>query len=328
MYEYRSQNPIFLSPLADLFGKFVAEKKACGYRYQNEQLTLIRFDKFLVKHELTRAELPRPVVEEWTAKRIHESPKTHRMRFNLTRQFALFAKKRGCTAYIPCHRPGPSYTTKLDPYIFSHDEIRRLFVAADNLQYHHGSPLRHLVIPELIRLLYGCGLRIGEAQRLLIRDVNLDTGILTIRESKFRKDRIVPMAPELTSRLKSLNKTLGKRREETFFFPAPGDKPYCSSALYENFRHLLRKSGIHHRGRGGGPRLHDIRHTFAVHRMAKWYKEGADLNAKLPVLATYMGHQSLYSSQQYLHLTIDLFVDISSGLDRVYGYVIPRRNMQ
>jgi integrase len=328
MNKYRNQNPIFTSPLADLFGEFVSEKKACGYRYQSEQSILIRFDRFLVKQQVKRGGLPRSVVEEWTAKRMHESPRTHRIRFNLTRQFALFAKSRGCKAHIPLYRPGPSYRDKLDPYIFTRDEIRRLFTAADNLKYHHGSPLRHLVIPELIRLIYGCGLRVGEARGLRIRDVNLYMGILTVRESKFHKDRLVPMAPGLTSRLKGLNKVLGNRREEAFFFPAPGDKPYCSSAIYENFRHLLRESGIRHRGRGGGPRLHDIRHTFAVHRMVKWYEEGADLNAKLPVLATYMGHKSLFSSQQYLHLTMDLFTDISSGLDRVYGYVIPGRNIQ
>ena len=328
MHEYRSQNPIFSSPLADLFEKFIAEKKAYGYRYQSELSKLIRFDKFLVKQELMSGELPRAVVEEWTAKKMYESRRTHRIRFNLTRQFALFAERRGCKAYIPCHRPGPSHAGKFDPYIFSYDEVRRLFMAADNLKYHRGSPLRHLVIPELIRLLYGCGLRIGEAQRLLIRDVNLDTGILTVRESKFRKDRIVPIAPGLTSRLRSLKNILGKRREEAFFFPAPGEKRYCSSALYENFRDLLRGSGIQHRGLSGGPRLHDLRHTFAVHRMVKWYEEGADLNAKLPVLATYMGHQSLYSTQQYLHLTMDLFADISSRLDRIYGYVIPGRNIQ
>jgi integrase len=95
--------------------------------------------------------------------------------------------------------------------------------------------------------------------------------------------------------------------------------------LYRIFRCLLRECGIAHGGRGRGPRLHDIRHSFAVHRLERWYREGIDLSAKLPVLAAYMGHKSIRETQLYLRLTPHLFPDVCARMEQHLGHVIPRR---
>jgi integrase len=144
---------------------------------------------------------------------------------------------------------------------------------------------------------------------------------------KFNKDRLVPMAPSMLARLRKYAAVLGKRDPSSVFFPAPDGGPYSIVTVYRVFRRLLRECGIAHGGRGKGPRLHDLRHAFAVHRLENWYRQGADLEAKLPVLAAYMGHKSLASTQRYLRLTPEIFPDIRKRLDESTGHVIPRRSV-
>ncbi len=118
---------------------------------------------------------------------------------------------------------------------------------------------------------------------------------------------------------------VGQQSCDAIFFPAPHGGAYHRLTMYNIFREFLWTCGIAHGGRGHGPRLHDLRHTFAVHRLMQWDREGVDLGAKLPVLATYMGHLNLSGTQRYLQLTAELFPELSSRLDTLYGNVIPRR---
>jgi integrase len=197
--------------------------------------------------------------------------------------------------------------------------------AADALGVKPRFPRRHLILPEIFRVLYGCGLRVSEAIGLRVGAVDLRAGVLTIRQGKFRKDRLVPLAPSLTQRLRRYADALGGQPADAVFFPSRGARPYHRVTVYHAFRQLLWRCRIAHGGRGHGPRLHDLRHTFAVHRLAQWYRAGADLNALLPVLATYLGHQSVTQTQVYLRLTADLFPDLAARSEAAFGHVIPRR---
>jgi integrase len=282
--------PKYASGIGVIITDFVSEKLVLGYKYEKGREDLLRFDRFLVKKELNVCSLPRTLVEEWVRKREHESPKTHRDRFRLIRQFAKFMAQRGHDAYIPDTRFEPVAHSDFAPHIFTHRELARLFEAADHLPVSRRTPLRHIVMPELFRLLYGCGLRISEVLKLTQADTDLQQGLLTIRQTKFRKDRLVPMAPELTDRLVQFQQRLGRRPSSAYLFPSLEGRRYTEVRVYKIFRKLLVNAGIPHAGRGKGPRLHDLRHTFAIDRMTKWYQEGADLTNKLPILATYMGH--------------------------------------
>jgi integrase len=162
------------------------------------------------------------------------------------------------------------------PRIFSQEEVGRLFSAADAIHPDARSPLRYQVMPELFRMLYGCGLRVGEATRLLVRNVNLHSGVVSIYQGKFRKDRLVPMASSPTRRLQRYADYLGNRSSEAVFFPAPDARPYHRHSIYRVFRELLRKCDIPHGGKGQGPRLHDLRHYAASRimptKLAVWQK--------------------------------------------------------
>jgi integrase/recombinase XerD len=158
-----------------------------------------------------------------------------------------------------------------------------------------------------------------------VRDVDREQGIITVRQGKFRKDRLVPRAVSLGHRLRQYAARFEHRSPEAIFFPAPQGGPFHLRTVYGVFRHLLLQCGIPHAGRSKGPRLHDLRHVFAVHTLLRWYRNGEDLDAKLPLLATYLGHQNLAGTQWYLHLTAELFPEITARVDAVFGEVIPGR---
>jgi integrase len=209
--------------------------------------------------------------------------------------------------------------------VFRQEEVKNLLQAVDHLPLDRRSPLRHLIMPEVFRLLYCCGMRVGEVLRLSIADVDLDAGILSVRNAKFNKDRLLPLPMSMTVRLRQYALFMGESAPQAAFFPAPDGGPYSTVTIYGVFRHLLRKCGIAHRGRGQGPRLHELRHAFAVHNLERWYRQGENLDAKLPLLAAYLGHKNLAGTQRYLRLTPEIFPDISIRLENFLGHAIPRR---
>jgi integrase len=312
------------SPLSGLMEKFIREKRACGYRYQRESHELLRLDRFLCKIGLQYPELPRAVVDKWTAKRVYEKPSNQRLRIIRIRQLALYLRRQGIDAYVPETTKASIKRMEFTPFIFNHQQVRSIMQVADNLPPNSRCPMRHLILPELFRLLYCCGMRVSEVLHLKFSDVDLDAGMLTVRASKFDKDRLVAIAPSMAVRLRKYASVVGKGDPSAIFFPNPDGKPYSKETIYNLFRQFLWKCRIPHGGRARGPRLHDIRHSFAVHKLESWYRQGEDLNIKLPLLAAYMGHKNLVSTQWYLRLTPEIFPNIINRIEQFAGHVIPR----
>jgi integrase/recombinase XerD len=305
--------------------KFLQEKHACGYAYHEPTRILRWLDDFLVQEGLTTQELPRSIARKWLAKKAHETVRTQQRRITVIRHCSRFLLRLGYSAYVPDSTLAARSPSSFVPRILTDDEIRKLFQAVDALEPTARSPLRHLIMPEVFRLLYGCGFRVGEVLKLRVQDVDLNQGIITVRQGKFRKDRLVPPALSLINRLRKYAASFEKRSPDAIFFPAPNEGPFSLRTVYGLFRKLLLGCGIPHAGRGKGPRIHDYRHVFAVHTLRRWYRNGEDLDAKLPLLATYLGHQHLSGTQRYLHLTAELFPEITTRLDAAFGEVIPRR---
>ncbi|MCP3882678.1 MAG: tyrosine-type recombinase/integrase [Sulfitobacter sp.] len=315
----------FQSALAPLMEQFVQEKRACGYRYREAARVLAGFDRFLSEQAVPPGALPWSITGKWLAKRPHESANTHRHRISVVRQFTLFLCRQDYRADVPNELLGTKKDAEFSPRILTRAEVGKLLQAVDQLTPTARSPLRHIIMPEVFRLLCGCGFRLGEVLHLRLADVDLQQGILTVRDGKFGKDRLVPPALALVLRLRKYADRFGVRPPEAFFFPSPNGGPLNLRTVYFLFRKLLLQCGIPHAGRGKGPRVHDLRHGFAVHTLLRWYHEGADLEAKLPVLATYLGHRSLAGTQRYLHLTAELFPEITVRANAAFGDVIPRR---
>jgi integrase len=308
--------------------QFVQTKQACGYRFDEGTRLLVCLDRHLSAEGLAGCELPRALLQQWLAKQPHESARTQQCRISLARQFASYLGRLGYCAYVPERSLSAKVSSGFCPRILTHSEVQQLLQAVDQLTPNARAPLRHLIMPEVFRLLYGCGLRVNEVLHLRVGDVDLNRGILTVREAKFGKDRLVPPALPLVERLQRYAAGFGSRSADAYFFPSSQGGPLSHSAVYWLYRKLLLRCGIAHGGRGKGPRVHDLRHTMAVHCLLRWYREGADLDAKLPVLATYLGHQALTGTQHYLHLTAELFPEVTARADAAFGDVIPRRLAQ
>ena len=318
------ENHLLLSTLAVPIEGYIAEKRAVGYKFEVGAERLKRFDSFVHSRCLTEAVLTKQLVVEWTVRKPNETVSTRCGRISLLRGLAEYMNRIGCSAYVY-----PKSMVTVDrytyiPYIFSNDEIKRIFEVCDNYKPNSCTPNRHLILPLLFRMLYGCGLRLSEAMNLTRQDVDLKKGSLYIHNTKFNKERILPMADSVTERCREYCKTVNiGKMGNSFFFPSPYGGHYSEGTVYSLFREVLRQAQISHLGRGKGPRIHDFRHVFAVNCLKKWVLDGRDLNNCLPYLSAYLGHEDMRGSQRYLRLTADLYPDITSKVEKYCSYIIP-----
>ena len=182
-----------------------------------------------------------------------------------------------------------------------------------------------MVLPLLFRLLYCCGLRVSEATHLKVSDVDIEEGSLNIRKAKFGKERRVPVSQEIIGRLRAYSARVRSvtAAQDSVFLPSPSGQELSRKTVYGNFRTFLWEAGISHGGPGKGPRVHDLRHTYAVHCLKRWVEEGKDLSAYLPLLTAYLGHTHFRETSYYLRLTADLYPTITAQVERAFGEIVP-----
>lgn len=288
---------------------------------------LNEFSRFILAFGCPENTLTKEAVQAWVARKPTDSDRNQYARFSLISQFSKYMERMGYPAYVPGRDEIGKLHKSFVPYIFSHEEIRAFFEAADAMTCppKSGAPRRRLIMPVLFRMLYRCGLRVSEATNLLAGDVDLEQGILTIRNSKFGKTRYVPMSAELTAVCDAYAETrLVGPAGADWFFAAPDGGHYSDRAIYSIFRELLWKAGISHGGRGNGPRMHDFRHTFCVHSLQRWTMQGFDPTTLLPRLTAYLGHNDFAATEQYLRMTAEAYPEVSRLMEEKYGYIIPR----
>jgi len=184
-------------------------------------------------------------------------------------------------------------------------------------------------LPVLFRLLYATGIRTGEAMSLSINDVDVERNNLKIRDSKNGKERLIPFSESLSENLQDYLKYRNQRPivkgiNHLFVHPAGGIS--TSYIAYKWFRKILFRSGISHQGKGAGPRVHDFRHTFAVHSLVSMCEQGLDLYYSLPILSTYLGHQSLAATDKYVRLTAEMYPSLIKSVNKVCPHIFPELN--
>jgi len=303
--------------LAECIDAYVAVKRSLGMRFRSEAELLRAFGRAMgnidivaVNPEAVRAFLAGtgPVTAFWQQKWI------------VLRGFYRFALSRGFAATSPVPGTAPRFPPPLTPYIYSRDELTRLLGATDALQDPR-CPLRALTFRTLVLLLYGTGMRIGEALALTVEDVDIGQRLVTVRDTKFFKTRLVPTGPHLTHALAAY---LARRRhlprpagEASAFFATRTGRALCYDVANLLFRRVRQRAGIRReRDARYQPRLHDLRHTAAVHRLIAWYQAGADVHRLLPHLATYLGHVDIASTQRYLSMTPELLREASQRFEQ------------
>jgi len=298
--------------LATLVSEFIGFKQSLGARYDTSGKILRSFCRRMGNVHVGQVQ-PHQV----QAFLIGEGSLTLTWfrKFSILRRFYDYAIHRGYAAGSPLPTVKPKPPEAFRAYIYTTDEIRRLLTATAQLQT-PGSPHRGEVFRMFLLLLYGSGLRRAEALSLTLADINLHDSLLTIRDSKFFKSRLVPMGPKLAAELSAY-----VERRKRWPFPKGPDSPLLPSGAgvpihgrnaVWYFCKLRDWAGIRRQdGACYQPRLHDLRHTFAVHRLIHWYRQGADVQRLLPQLSTYLGHLELANTQHYLSLTPELLQEAS-----------------
>lgn len=240
------------------------------------------------------------------------------------RGFFSYLITRGYLMASPLPPTAPRVPRSFQAYIYSHDELRRLLDATSILETTR-SPHQPLTFRTLLLVLYGAGLRPSEALRLRCCDVDLADRILAIWDTKFFKSRLVPIGADLC-------KALGNYWTARRLLPVPDETRsvfFCTrtghaislAKLESVFVRLREHAGIRRPAADRWqPRLHDLRHAFAVHRVIAWYREGADVQACLPLLATYLGHINLSGTQTYLTMTPELLGEASLRFERYAAF--------
>ncbi len=312
----------FKSDIAPLLTSFFEEKHRLGCKYTGIDTYLLSFDRFLLDKDCKES-LSKEIMLEWVEPKAHQKSATIEHNIQIMQRLADFMNRNKFPTYRLSNELIPMRTHDFTPYIFTYDEIARIIAVFDGFKYNKISPKRHIVYPLLIRVLSFCGLRASEALNLKVKDVDFENGSFILRNTKTYQDRIIPLDENLKQRFISYKEQMGFRTGEDYFFTAPDGFRYSIATIDTTFRNALYEAGIPYRGKGKGPRLHDLRHTFCVHSLQKLTESGQDPNAVLPVLMTYLGHKSVSATGRYVHLSAESYPALLKQTEALFSSLIP-----
>jgi integrase/recombinase XerD len=305
--------------------QFLAHKHALGHRYQQEARVL----RWLQRHveQGGGRDLNAEWFESWLASFKDRHPNTRRKWYQIARLFCAYRRRSEPGCFLPTVEGAPKHQPHITPVIIEPGQIARMLGIASELPKTTRSPLRAPALRLAVVLLYTCGLRIGELLRLTLGDLEERETVLRIRESKFHKSRLVPLSSSATHELQDYLRKRGKT------FAAFADtpllcnryhgriRPYSHPGLGSALNRLFDAAGVRNE-RGRHPRVHDLRHSFAVQALIRWYQNDADVQSCLPKLALYMGHVSIESSAYYLHWVPTLQSLASHRFEQRFGHFV------
>jgi len=316
----------FHSCLAPEMLRYISLKQALGRRFDTASCILLRLDRFLCSLGKPSPDLSAETFKQWCRTMESLSANSKLARIRVVRNFCLYHRRTAPACFVPDPTQFPQAGPRLTPYIFSESEVARLLSHSDAIPDSVRSPLRGAATRLAIILLYTAGLRRGELLRLSAQDYDASAQTLLIRASKFHKSRLLPLAADVAKEVTEfleLRATVNPSLPATaplIWNPYCGGRAYCGTQLRKNLHILLNLAEIE-KPDGRLPRIHDFRFSFAVNALVRWYRNGADVQAKLPFLAAYMGHVSVLSTYYYLHFVAPLrslasrrFADSYGGL--------------
>jgi integrase/recombinase XerD len=307
--------------LPDLIDTLVAARHAGGFRYHSQQRVLRQFAEHARREGYADGSIVKEAVEEFLYGR-HLKASTIRREEIVLRDLAEQARQFGWHAWAPATLTRVKAPHRPPPYVFSDDEIRRLFYVIDTQRLSEMSN-RALVDPVLFRVFYATGLRLSEALNLELCDFDPARATIEVRDGKNHENRVVPVTRRLATTLDSYVAAAHPQPEPAhkLFYTGDPTQPADKSTIYNRFRRYLADADIPHFP--GGPHIHSLRHGFAVQNLRRWAADGTDLRVMLPYLSAYMGHADLRGTQYYLQLTADAYPEVAAMAQARFGYVIP-----
>jgi integrase/recombinase XerD len=295
---------------------YLAVRRSFGYKLRQEEQLLASFTTYLQARGLDRVTVTAAL--GWASQPGHASPAWHAKRLSAVRGFAAYLATINPASEVLARGLLPGRASRSASYLYSPQQARALMAAASRL----ACPLRAATFETFIGLMAATGLRTGEAMALDRADADLAEGVLTIRSSKLGKSRLVPLHPTTTAALARY----AIRRDQlcphpitqAFFLSGAGTRLNHTNSS-TTFTGLLAAAGIAAPEGERRPRLYDLRHSFAVATVARWHAEGAEVQARLPVLSTYLGHVRPSSTYWYLQAAPELLTAAAARLECFLG---------
>jgi integrase/recombinase XerD len=302
-----------MSGLSEAVAGYLATRRALGFRLEGAGRHLEQFAAFA---EAAGAEtVTTGLALQWATLPACGSRAWHAERLSAVRGFARWLHTIDPQAQIPPADLLPGRTRRATPYLYSETDVTALIDAAGRLN----PPWKAVTMPTLIGLLFTTGVRLGEALSLDRGDLDPAAGLLTIRQTKLRKPRQLPLHPSAVTALAGYaagRDKLRPRSATVSFFVSTTGARLARTTAQETFRRLLRETGIYQRAGAHRPRIHDARHTFAVTTLLGWYRDGADVQSRLPLLSTWLGHTDPRHTYWYLSAAPELLALAAGRLER------------
>lgn len=305
------QFPPFGSVLGSAMRNHVTLMQARGYRYQTDACRFRRFDRFLQEHPELASKPVSVMVQHWAAARptASHAAECDKLACALTKALHRLDPE------IAANRPDTQLRQQVEqlwrrPHIYSPEEVRRFLDLARTYPSPR-APLRPISLYTMLVLAYCAGLRLGELSRLNLADIDLQSGTITVRQTKFFKSRILPLTDSALSALREY--LLARRKAKApqspdsgLFWHDKGNSRYTRRSIAGRLVDILRQAGVKPSKGKTGPRNHDLRHSFVVNRILEWYRAGINPQDKLSFLATYLGHRDIHSTLVYITVTQEI----------------------
>lgn len=284
--------------LPEVIQEMLSYKESLGFSRKTYENYLSDFNKYFSHSGYNK--FTAETVLPWCERRDTETPEGFRRRVTPLRELSKYMYAMGYTDYIVPTSIFP-ITRRTMPYIFTDDELRRVFAESDKEPYCKTNPCRHLIIPVIYRLIYFCGLRPNEGRELKRSDFCYENKTLYIRKNKSHREQLIPVSAGVADMCQQyLEKSRAAFPDTEYMFPSPTGEPYQKRWLADTFRHLWDASKL--AGNSTKVRVYLLRHRYATAMFMKWLDEKADLNAMLPYLSAYMGHSNFSDTAYYIHL--------------------------
>ena len=311
-----SKSFVYTSIFAPYFHQYLREKESFGQKAEQIKWTLREFDRFFLQTGQKTLYISSDMVRSWAETRTNDSCSTLYHKYSVLTDFCRYMCLLGHECFIP-RLPRKKRNDNFTPVIFTHEQMRDIFNACDNLvmKEHHTTSIM-FIIPALLRLLYSTGIRISEALSILNRDVDFERHVILLNRTKNKCQRLAPINESLEQILKQYISyrdripVINVANPDKHLFISTAGKACSRRTVLAYFYRILEECGIPRRCDQRGPRLHDVRHTTGVHSLIKLTSEGSDFNVFLPLLAALMGHKNVIDTEHYLRLTKEAYPEI------------------
>jgi site-specific recombinase XerD len=323
----------YTSVFAPYIESYIHEKELQGFKATQLKWILLEFDKFFVQISKKDLFISSEDIKNWTVIRTNDKPNTLYQKYCAIANFCRYMCLLGYECYIPT-RPKKRFTN-YTPTIFTHEQMRSIFNACDNMvmKEHHAKSVM-IIMPALLRVLYSTGIRISEGLSILNKDVDFDRKSITLNDTKNRCQRLAPINASLEQVLRQYinyrNRipVPGVADPDSHLFVSTTGKPCSRRTVLKYFHRIIEDCGISRRCNQRGPMVHEIRHSAAVHSLVKLTQSGMDIYASLPLLATFIGHKKILDTENYLRLTQEMYPELikmnSEGTNQIYSCILSK----